>query len=642
MPSSSLGSGVPSYSEGRDGKKRTARACDSCYKRKIKCDAVLPRCNWCSHHNIPCTFERSVRGRRKENDNDGSNKTAQDQRTSALVERLLRIEKILTENFGTRQGSQLGSSAPLEPLTASSSALNFAGREFGVVSLITGIPFFLPEGQQWVQSRTGQSTAFANLSAVQFPWGKQRSLGVNMLLQEMKAPDPFELPDKSLVTDYFRLYSSSQMRVIFPVVDRVLFAQTIETAYSSGLERPGLRASIFAFLAFASVVCDEDPCLKDLYPQRPALDSEPYAIKAQWLVPFILQEGTTLDGLQTFVMLTFFELVSGHMNPAHHYGGLAGRFLFSLNAHTTSHTSSMLGTVLPDDMTTRTQRHLRNVFWLFYTLDKDLALRTGLPQILSDENCDLTMPSGYVEKLYTSMRYPHLTPELPEDPLFPIDLRLSIIKSRAYSALYSFRAMQKSDAEILKAIRELDDELERWRLSIPMAWRPTMSWSPETGADPYMSMHSVKLRLNYHLCMTVIHLSSRRCQGGAGTGLIGQGISSSLALSVEASRSTLFYLNAAEHILTDGFFWVLLFYPMSALLTIFCHTLQNPLDPHALGDLDLLQTVGAMLQRVFMRDLSSTNEIVHIKLIADFVGELHRLAKSAIDKARTERYDTMV
>lgn len=43
------------------------------------------------------------------------------------------------------------------------------------------------------------------------------------------------------------------------------------------------------------------------------------------------------------------------------------------------------------------------------------------------------------------------------------------------------------------------------------------------------------------------------------------------------------------------------------------------------------------MERVFLRQFSSINEIVHIKVIADFVMELHWLAKCAIDKALKER-----
>lgn len=209
-------------------------------------------------------------------------------------------------------------------------------------------------------------------------------------------------------------------------------------------------------------------------------------------------------------------------------------------------------------MDRRMQHHLRNIFWLAYTIDKDIALRTGQPPTFSNDNCDLNLPEGYVEHLYTSMGVDPRTPEQDQghEPLFPVDLRLSIIKSRAHSALYSLKALQKSDAELLKEIRELDDELERWRLSVPLEWRPTMSYSEETPPDPNVSMHTVMLRLNYHLCMTIIHQASSRCKAWAkGQSGMMEGISSSLALSVEASRSTLLYLEAAEHVLVDGIFW---------------------------------------------------------------------------------------
>ena len=76
---------------------------------------------------------------------------------------------------------------------------------------------------------------------------------------------------------------------------------------------------------------------------------------------------------------------------------------------------------------------------------------------------------------------------------------------------------------------------------------------------------------------------------------------------------------------------------MSALLSIFCNILQNPQDPQALKDIGLLRTATGIMERIFLRQLYSVNEIVHIKLIADFVTELNRLAQCAINKAWNER-----
>lgn len=87
------------------------------------------------------------------------------------------------------------------------------------------------------------------------------------------------------------------------------------------------------------------------------------------------------------------------------------------------------------------------------------------------------------------------------------------------------------------------------------------------------------------------------------------------------------YTNSTRH---------LIFYPVSALLAIFCSILHTPSDPQATKDLGLLRSATGMMERVFLRQLSSVNEVIHIKLVADFVSELYRLARCAVDKAAHE------
>ena len=234
------------------------------------------------------------------------------------------------------------------------------------------------------------------------------------------------------------------------------------------------------------------------------------------------------------------------MRATNYYGAIAARLIFMLGGNLFHNRTNS-----QDQRSRRRQLQLRNLFWVCYTMDKDIALRTGQPPTIADENCDLTLPPGYLDRAFAD-------PESEDNPnthsVFPFDLRLSIIKSRTHSSLYSVSALQKSDADLLKSIRELDNELEVWRLSIPPQWRPTMSFSPE-ASDPNISMHSVMLRLNYYLCMSIIHSASSRCKAWRqGSGLL-DGVNSSLALSVEASRSTLCYLEAAEEVLVDGIFW---------------------------------------------------------------------------------------
>ncbi|KAL3469695.1 hypothetical protein BJX99DRAFT_251781 [Aspergillus californicus] len=644
-------SGDRSDEELQQANKRTARACDACYKRKIKCDAAKPRCNWCSHHGSSCTFERKVRRTRKRVANTKESNT---QPGSHLSDRIARIEKLLSENIPQELASALpqqtfsGFNSVSRELTpsppditqpSSSVPLHFAGRELGAISLFTGIPFILPEGQEWVQSRTGQKLAFDQFTSSRAPWEKQRGQIPSSMLSHLQTPNPFELPDRHKFELSFEAYRSSLMQRVFPVVDPVLFWTTINSAYKERSQasegaRASTKACIFAFAAFVNVLCN--PCLVHHGQTVPRLDDEACAAKAKYLLCQVMQESPTLDGLQAVAMIALLEVVSGNLQSANYYGSISARMIFMLGAHIFTDQPSWIP-ISDHNVETRTRTHLRNLFWLCYTIEQDVSLRTGHAQLFSEDNCDLTLPPGYVEEMNLSLEYHENSIDLPENPLFPMDIRLSLIKARAYNALYSFKALRKTDAEILKNIRELDDELERWRLSVPARWRPTLSFSHETP-DPNCNMHSVILRLNYHLCMTIIHQASSRCKSWAsGSGCVMDGVNSSLALSVEASRSTLLYLETAGHVLVDGVFWTLIFYPMSALLAIFCNILQQPADPQASKDLALLKSATGMLERVFLRQAYSVSELVHVKLVADFVNELCRLASCAMDKAWNEQ-----
>ncbi|OQD81585.1 hypothetical protein PENANT_c026G09190 [Penicillium antarcticum] len=567
-------------------------------------------------------------------------------KVSRLSERISRIERLLAENLTQDQISEredtpqspqattTASNSPSthQPIDSSSARVHFAGKELGVISLLTGTPFLFPEGQAWIEARTGQKIPIDTLSPSRAPWEKERGQSFNTLLMNMNALSPFDLPDYGVLQAHLEAFKASKvMRRIFPIIDFDLFDETIKTAYKRpgptfGYGQASARVCVIAFLTFISRLPHVKETLAAL--NIAPVDYDLLATRAQFLIPQVLQENPSLDAAQALTILTLVELSAGNMRATNYYGGITARLIFMLGGNVLNSQAYSF-----DKRRQQKDRQLRNLFWICYTMDKDIALRTGQPPTISDENCDLTLPPGYLERAFLDVEDED-APFL--GPVFPFDLRLSIIKARAHRELYSVSSLRKSDAELLKSIRVLDDELEEWRLSVPPAWRPTMSFSSETS-DPNMGMHSVLLRLNYHLCMAIIHQASGRCKSWMeGQNGMMDGVSSSMALSVEASRSSLCYLEAAEHVVVDGVFWTLIFYPMSALLTIFCSILQNPLDPHSREDLDRLKVATVMMERIFSRKLPDS-ELVHFKMVADFVMELKRLAECAIDKAWAEQ-----
>lgn len=166
----------------------------------------------------------------------------------------------------------------------------------------------LPEGQAWIQARTGQNISHDKLSPTHAPWEKERVQSNKRLWMSLTNEDLLELPDWRVVRIYLDAFAATSiMRRIFPVIDPDLFEETITTAYqqsSSSSRQISSRACVTAFLAF---VCRLPP-IKQLTQNTP-VDHELLAYKTQFLISQVLQERATLDALQAITMLV--SLISG-------------------------------------------------------------------------------------------------------------------------------------------------------------------------------------------------------------------------------------------------------------------------------------------------------------------------------------------
>lgn len=256
--------------------------------------------------------------------------------------------------------------------------------------------------------------------------------------------------------------------------------------------------------------------------------------------------------------------MSGNWQDASFYHSIACRTVCALGYHT----------CLPPDHDTTTpsldQRrscHGRMIFWLCYTSDKDLSLHAGVPPLLIDEFCDLTLPQ---DCLSNRIGLASLTPAFDADqtshactiPPFPRDIRLGQIKERVCRLLYSPQTFKNFDSQVLLNIRHLDDQIDNWRLSIPSPQRPALissSFFNSLGSGA-KDMRYVYLQLEYLYLMVVIHMTVRRFRA-ASTDISNIAedrhrlIHSSVDISLEASRSIFGCLKAMINALSEEAFW---------------------------------------------------------------------------------------
>ena len=81
-----------------------------------------------------------------------------------------------------------------------------------------------------------------------------------------------------------------------------------------------------------------------------------------------------------------------------------------------------------------------------------------------------------------------------------------------------------------------------------------------------------------------------------------------------------------------------MFYPMSAIITLFCSIIMEPLGETAKGDLERLESATKLIMSIPARsEAKSTDERIQFQMVEDFLDELIRLGRCAITKVERER-----
>ncbi|KAI1059604.1 hypothetical protein LB506_008962 [Fusarium annulatum] len=348
-----------------------------------------------------------------------------------------------------------------------------------------------------------------------------------------------------------RFYSSAQS-LVFPLLSLRRFrTTTLPLAYSEGAGRKrhtiSAKCSAYGVLIMSDIFgLDSGDEMADIscWCQR-------YALEIEASIPTILRE-MRVDGVESLLMLMIFKYFMGDLESASFLVSMTSRFLIQLGAHL--YPSSSGAYDKHND-----SHHIRDLFWVCYCIDKDLSHRTGQPPTISDDHCDLTLPPNYVQMQSSNILSSSPCPSRSSStvPLYPWDIRLSVIKSKIYNDLHSISAARLSETEILRRIRHLDEELEAWRVTLPSDHRPTLSFLEQTPVDANTNTQAIMLRLSYHHCVILIHQARCRVfQSNQPTdNLIDDGHRINFQILVDASKSILIYLEKALPVLAHECFW---------------------------------------------------------------------------------------
>ncbi|KAK2067922.1 hypothetical protein P8C59_001621 [Phyllachora maydis] len=675
-------------------RRRIARACDMCRKKKIKCDGKLPACTHCVNYKTECIFTQVEK---KRNPPKGAKYIEGLENRLGRMESLLRLSGLLGEDDGATDLGTLEkklaekhqqaarhachvASNPTSPSQATSgqdgpastpqSALTspepakerdverrksstpekekaegdeeveeeeeeVAALSEMMCSLVTnncgetryigsssGFSIFSPKGIEWVNQKMGDTSFSRMITDVSIDDHKWTAWKPDIFQDIFRRPVFIDLPPKpetsSLLKDYFENFN-----YMFPLFHQPTFMHLVERQYSNDpYQGSGWWASLNVVLAIAYRL----RVMSHLVPAEEDNKAWSYLKNAMGVLSELTMRNTDLLSVQALLGIAMF--MQGTPNPQ-------PSFLLIASAIRLCHTIGLhrKGTGFNLNPVEIEQR--KRVFWIAYMLDKDICLRSGRPPAQDDDDMNVDLPDADPPDMIGNIP---LADGKGKMNLFRTMCELALIQSKVYKRLYASKATRQSDGELLNTIGELDQELDDWKDSISIDFRPEHEIK---ASHTPLILHVVMLHFTYYNCLTTIHRMSihhgywtSRLSNYAIQGLnakpLNPRVFSSAALCTSAARASISLLKY----IPQGDFscvWMVLYFPVSALVTLFGNILQNPLDPRAKSDVRLMAIVVS-----FLSMLGQEAEQGGVHRMLGVCSEFERIAKVVIEKGKKE------
>ncbi|KAF1958507.1 hypothetical protein CC80DRAFT_31568 [Byssothecium circinans] len=672
------------HDQGDPKRRRIARACDMCRKKKIKCDGKMPSCTHCLNYKTECIFTQVEKKRQPPK---GAKYIEGLENRLARMESLMRLSGVLPEDDDgstdlatlekrladraqrnstpaaaqssseRRQSSvmsvektdeappaQPGLPSPRSGTTSpeppqQQQPVNGAKDEDALAemmcSLVTnncgetryigsssGFSIFSPKGIQWVNDKTGDHSFQEMISTDAIEDNKWIQWRPDVFEDIFKRRVYRQLPPKvealSLLKDYFENFNC-----MFPLFHEPTFMHLVDKHYSDDpYEGSGWWASLNVALAFAHRL----RVMSNLVPQEEDEKAWQYLKNAMSVQVELTMRNTDLLSVQALLGIGLFLLGTPNPQPTYFFIAAAIRLSHSIGLHKRGAGFSLNASEVE-------QR--KRVFWIAYMLDRDICLRSGRPPIQDDDDMNVELPS---EDPPDNIGNIPLSDGKGKMNLFRAMCTFAIIQSHVYKRLYSVRATKQTDGELLNTIGELDKELETWKDEIPLEFRP--EHDIKASHTPLILQVAV-LHLGYYNCLTTIHRMSvhhgywtSRLSNFAIQGLnarpLNPRVFMSAQLCVQAARASIHLLKYIPKG-DPSCVWLIIYFPVTALVTLFANVLQNPQDTRSRSDLKLMKLVVN-----FLSMLKNEQGNGSVKRMLNICAEFERIATIVLDKTDRE------
>ncbi|TVY87454.1 putative transcriptional regulatory protein [Lachnellula willkommii] len=350
----------------------------------------------------------------------------------------------------------------------------------------SGFSLFSPQGFRWISEKVGDKDELAQLARTMSKrdydrdWGRADADLWYPIPRSQHSP----LPSKDLALQYVNCFFIT-FNNDFPVLSRKVFNSYFERQYSANPPASTAWYALFnAVLCLGSIRTQSErdrhirgSCLID-YTSNDQETGVEYFRNASSCFHELFFNEASLMAMQAMTLMLYITRSSPNPQPAYTLTCAVGNLANTLGLH---RRLDGVGLAAED------AEQRRNVFWVFYLMEKAISHNLGRPSAITDDDIAIDLPPK--------------KPGLIQSPsgakvhdIFQDQITLAIIKSRIYTELYSASSQTKSEADRRKVLDKLDKHLQRWRDAMPIDIRPEHSIRcSDEQYVPVVMMHFIYL-----------------------------------------------------------------------------------------------------------------------------------------------------
>ncbi|KAJ6104078.1 hypothetical protein N7523_010398, partial [Penicillium sp. IBT 18751x] len=615
------------------------QACNTCRRKKVKCDGKRPICSSCIIFKLPCGFDNSGTTSRRTNRAYVEELEQRIKFMDDQLQRLSRGEKFPrqnvrdfqsstrsplrdTEAHGSEPGgdetnlayaqppddeaSQAGqdiSDQPSYVLRARDGKMRFFGASSGF-----GVPCSQEINRSEAKHKLGWEHT-ARRSAIQWPltnWVPR--ILQNAYEQRITQALPSKEATMSLVASFFDNFNRT-----IPLVDETSLMRLVESHFSWNPDESPSSWVLFNVVLALS------------YRERAQASSDA-STDLQKSLGHIKNALNVLVDL--FLRNADLLAVQGLLGLALYFQGTPNAqalFMLAASAMRLSH-SIGLHRNTTSGFTKAEIEERRRVFWISFILDADISLRVGRPPVQDLEDYNTPLPSesphdgkGIVSINETSVNF------------FRAWAQFATVQRLVYRHLQTVAINQQPKEIAFKSAKACEDALLLWRSSIPDLFRPENIFASE----PFNSrQHLFRLNLAYHCCYANLRqlplVDSSVNRSGDSQPEVDNEIVALRLRSIDSARSALALLPYIR-LLGLNYKWNVLYFFATASVALTSEIRINPTHPNSNDDLFMAHEVTS-----FLRDVSSGEPGTFVDFILSVCSDLESSARRTIHQTQSD------